>query len=449
MSIRHANYIHFDLKGSIPPLKAIMEQLTILRGYGYNGVMLEYEDRLNWRCWPCLGRNAFSRREHEELLNHCRSLGLEVVPLIQSLGHFEWVLKHDRYRHLRENNSVSELCPSWPETLERLFVWIDEVLGYHPGCRYLCIGGDEPFHLASCPVCRRRGAKMPYGKTSVYLEHINAVCQRVIEHGVRPIIWADAFSRSGNTDLTKLLHSEVILAEWRYNGDLKAQEKAIIQMQSGGHDVLGCSGICTGYYEHAYRIEERLDERFQNIDRWKKICKRRNIGRINTIWGRGTGLWEIYSPWHGHWPVMIYAGESGAWKKHPWHRFFQKLNAAVLRDRHTELLPLIGELDKLPAVNTPERDCLDYWKLAIHYQALVSESRFESAQLSVVKSIKPYMGEDPWVIKNRKKRLTELKKEYLQWAEEAKNFFASRDLTDSEEFISGRLVYLFSVGKCI
>ena len=120
VKLRDCNWIHLDLKGAVPSFEALMNQLQYIRDYGYTGIIFEYEDRLKWKNWPELARQPFSRNEHRKLLEYCHDLGLETVPLIQTLGHLEWILKHEEYCHLRENNSVSELCPSVSGVREKL-----------------------------------------------------------------------------------------------------------------------------------------------------------------------------------------------------------------------------------------------------------------------------------------------------------------------------------------
>ena len=46
--------------------------------------------------------DAFSKEAFRELLVECHDLGLEPIPLLQTIGHAEYVLKHEKYRHLRE-----------------------------------------------------------------------------------------------------------------------------------------------------------------------------------------------------------------------------------------------------------------------------------------------------------------------------------------------------------
>lgn len=438
-----ANWLHFDMKGSIPAADDFADHITFARKCGYNGIVLEYENRIDWKTFPGIAKKPFTSDELNKILNRCRQEKMEVIPLIQTLGHLEWLLKNEKYRQFRENNSVSELCPSNPEIYELLCQWIDEILQLHPGCRFIHIGGDEPFHLASCPKCRKRCENDPKGKLAIYLEHISKICNFVLSRGIRPIIWADPFARSGKESLTAFLPDNVILAKWRYSG--KVDGKPIRKILETGHDVIGCSGICTGYHEHCMQIEERLDDRFDNIDQWEKLCGHFHIGKINTIWGRGTGLWEIYSPWHGHLPVIMYAGNKELWKKHPWYRFFCRLNRVVLRNHPNELADIRERMLTLKATNKLEKQCLDYWILALKYQYLATSARIEHSQLILLRQIKPYNGEDPWVVSKCLENMRKLKAEVDIWESEAYEYFRSNMLSDAEEFISGRKSYLLTL----
>ena len=48
------------------------------------------------------------------MLGHAQKLGLHVIPLIQTFGHVEFILKHDTWRHLRDveefPNCLRPLC---------------------------------------------------------------------------------------------------------------------------------------------------------------------------------------------------------------------------------------------------------------------------------------------------------------------------------------------------
>jgi hypothetical protein len=77
--------------------------LRELARIGYNTILWEAENNVRWETCPeCVAPEAFSKKEFKRLLDLCHELGLESVPLLQTLGHSEYALKHDRYRDLRE-----------------------------------------------------------------------------------------------------------------------------------------------------------------------------------------------------------------------------------------------------------------------------------------------------------------------------------------------------------
>lgn len=63
--------------------------------------------------------NAYELDELEDLLRYITmDLKLHVIPLIQTFGHLEFLLKFDKYRHLREVDEFpAVICPSKNESL--------------------------------------------------------------------------------------------------------------------------------------------------------------------------------------------------------------------------------------------------------------------------------------------------------------------------------------------
>lgn len=69
---------------------------------------------------------------------------LMVIPLIQTIGHMEFVLKHEQWKSLREVEMYpSSMCPSNSETMALVRSMIKQIVAFHTNIQYLHIGADE------------------------------------------------------------------------------------------------------------------------------------------------------------------------------------------------------------------------------------------------------------------------------------------------------------------
>lgn len=69
-----------------------------------------------------------------------------VIPLIQTFGHMEFILKHKQWCHLREvERYPSSMCPSNSESMPLIRSLIKQVVTFHSGIEYLHIGADEVY----------------------------------------------------------------------------------------------------------------------------------------------------------------------------------------------------------------------------------------------------------------------------------------------------------------
>ena len=65
------------------------------------------------------GVNFYTKDQISELVILMRNLKLKLIPLVQTFGHLEFVLKRDRFSHLREqSDNYSSICPLNKESIE-------------------------------------------------------------------------------------------------------------------------------------------------------------------------------------------------------------------------------------------------------------------------------------------------------------------------------------------
>lgn len=150
-----------------------------------------------------------------------------MIPLVQTFGHLEFLLKLDEFKHLREVPIYPQaICPSHNESWIIIEQIIDQgyfnsnsmlctrsakvsyshfiftVLSLHPASKWIHIGCDEVFQLGQCSKCAERitnsnvnndpfSVSIQTGK-GLYLEHVHRVASYVRTSQKRiPIIWDD------------------------------------------------------------------------------------------------------------------------------------------------------------------------------------------------------------------------------------------------------------------
>uniref|UniRef100_A0A1B6KLL4 beta-N-acetylhexosaminidase n=1 Tax=Graphocephala atropunctata TaxID=36148 RepID=A0A1B6KLL4_9HEMI len=214
--------VHLDLKGAPPKISYLRQLLPLLAANGCTGLLIEYEDMFPYQgsLANISAKNAYTQEQILELLSWAQHLGLEVIPLIQTFGHLEFVLKLAEFRHLRELDTFpQELCPRAPGTLDLLREMIQQVMRLHSRAKYLHIGCDEVYHLAACPRCTHSTR----GGREIFTEHVTQVAELVKSEypNVTPIIWDDMLRRWDPVYLSKSsLGALVEPMVWAYSDNI-------------------------------------------------------------------------------------------------------------------------------------------------------------------------------------------------------------------------------------
>lgn len=196
--------VHLDLKGAPPKLNYLEKLFPLLKEIGSTGILLEWEDTFPFtrELMPIGGLShsaqasgaPYTIEEAKHLLEIADDCGLTVIPLVQTFGHLEYVLKHDQWKGLREVESFpSSICPSNSETMPLIRSMIKQIVAFHPNIQYLHIGADEIWHMGLCTTCSKRAQTSKHGKAGIYLDHVTEVTQYIKENfpNLKIIVWDD------------------------------------------------------------------------------------------------------------------------------------------------------------------------------------------------------------------------------------------------------------------
>jgi hypothetical protein len=343
-------------------------------------------------------------------------------------------LRHEEYAALRENGRINELCPLHSGSLDKILEWVGENLELFSDSKYFHLGADETWSLGSCPKCREAALKNPeLGSLGAFSEHLKKVCEYVISHKRRPLVWADMFAKkAGGKKALALLPDELIPVIWRYYGD-----KVPRWDNKNGREQWGASAIQCSWNNYAFELLNNPFNRIENVLAWNRSGNR----VIHTVWGRPDNLRCLYPPWAGSVGVFIAAGNPSAWSVHPWRLFFEKLNIAFRRGFPAEAVELAQVAAELPAIDEAELAGREYLSLALRHWAMSQRLRqrlFGSCSLDAAQA---YIGERDRNAHHCKFEMlaAELEHDLKYWVSELDDFWTKNCLSDKEEFIAEKI----------
>ena len=209
--------VHLDLKGLPPTPERMVSLLKLFAAMRYNVVLVEWEDSFPWTVDERFrSPTAYAQSDIELFVKTAADLGLELIPLVQCLGHMETPLSVPGYEHLREiPDFEAGLNPLAPGAWELIRNMVDDVLGLMPGVSHFHLGGDEARTFGQNP--ETKAYVEAHGKGALYLHHVEPILDHLNSRGVRPILWHDMMI-DWDSDALRSLADKCDLMPWGYQG---------------------------------------------------------------------------------------------------------------------------------------------------------------------------------------------------------------------------------------
>ena len=220
-----------------------------------NTVLVEYSNRFPFvKHGRIQAPTALRREQVEQLVSLASENNLEIIPLQQSIAHLDYLLRHDAYAHLREEDvHRDQWCPLHPESFQVWTELVEEMLALHPGIRYLHVGGDEARRLGQCPKCREKVEK--YGVSRLYIDYMNQVIAWLAERSITPIIWDDMLC--AHPEALEDLDRRLVIMYWEYWTTGKSSPYFIARYDRAGKPVTVCDERWKSEWAHELTDLER------------------------------------------------------------------------------------------------------------------------------------------------------------------------------------------------
>ena len=194
--------IHIDVKHHTEKKDYYFKLIDELASIKINGIIIEFEDKLGYERRPTIAApDSYSISWWKSLSEYANERNIKISPLIQGLGHASFILKHDKYKGLRDvSDDDWAFNPLDPDTYNVQFDLYRDAMKATPFGQFLHVGGDE------VRVIDRDGKK----GFELNLIWLNKVSEFAKQNNRTPIFWDDMYLKHGgvwmvtrNTKLTK------------------------------------------------------------------------------------------------------------------------------------------------------------------------------------------------------------------------------------------------------
>jgi len=189
----------------------------ILSKFKFNTIVAEAE-YVRWESARNLWHpSGASKEEVAALLQAAREHHIEVIPLIQTLGHAEWLYNNNQNLDLLEippdqSNARYVYNPLNPRVYEVLFPIFDEAIKlFQP--RYLHIGHDEVRNVVPFP-WSAEGKRLGFGE--LFVRDTLKLYEFLKSRGVGTMMWGDVLLTNDFAREIDRLPRDIVMVDWQY-----------------------------------------------------------------------------------------------------------------------------------------------------------------------------------------------------------------------------------------
>ncbi len=230
-----------------------------------NEIVMEAEQGVKWESRPeVVTKYALDKDKVRELVKYAKKHYMRVTPLIQSLGHGEWMFRNGSNLDFCEDSEHPyAYCVLNPKSYDFIFALMDETIDIFDHPEYIHIGHDEHDMFGKFP--NHPECKL-VGNSNLYFMDTMKIYNFLKARGVKTMLWGDVFPKPDFKSKLAGLPRDVMVVDWHYGPELA--QPTVDWYQENGFQVVGGTWF---------------DPR--NISRFSEYGEKKHIlGMMQTTW---------------------------------------------------------------------------------------------------------------------------------------------------------------------
>ncbi len=181
-------------RDAIYPVPVLKDYFEIISKMGFNSVQLYMEDVFEVEGEPFFGymRGRYSKEELKEIDRIATSLGIELIPCVQTLAHLGGITRWQAYADIVDTGDILLADEEGTYALvEKIFATLSECFT----SRRINIGMDEAQMIGLGQYLHKHGYQ---NRFDILLKHLERVSKIAEKYSLKPMIWSDMFFRMAN-----------------------------------------------------------------------------------------------------------------------------------------------------------------------------------------------------------------------------------------------------------
>lgn len=276
-------------RGPSSTLKTLKQHVDLGAALKMNLFTYYMEYQYAFKKHPLIGpkNGSLTPEDLAAVVEYAQARHVDVLGNQQSFGHFEDILKHQQYAHLRETSNL--LCPVKEESYRLLDDLYSEVCPLLPFEMFnVCC--DETWGLGKGP-SKELAEKIGIG--GVYVQHIRRVHELLkTKYNKRMMMWGDIILQ--HPGKLEQIPKDTVMLTWGY-GPRESFQDQIVPFARSGYEFFVCPGI-----NNWSRILPDFGATLVNVRNFVRDGARHGaLGMLNTAWEDDGEALQGYK-WHGY-----------------------------------------------------------------------------------------------------------------------------------------------------